>query len=66
MQVLAIKNKQGVYLTRTEQQDDFLSKGYVLFKIQNGNKVLIATPEKGFISEKPKIEINTAISRKEN
>lgn len=53
--ILAVKNKSGIFLSRDEQMEEFLDKGFSLYIYKNGEKELIATPEEGFLGEMPTI-----------
>ncbi len=53
--ILAVKNKSGIFLSRDEQMEEFLDKGFSLYIYKDGKKELIATPEEGFLGEIPTI-----------
>ena len=42
-----------VYLSRDEQMEQFLEKGANIYKEEEGTETLIATPEEGFLVERP-------------
>lgn len=48
-------NKIGFILTSTKQMDKFLSDGYTIVSrdYDGSNEVVIATPEDGYLVEKP-------------
>lgn len=50
---IAIKDGSGIHLSKSEQMDRMLSNGFSIYKIDDGVKTLIATPEKGFLAERP-------------
>lgn len=56
MAYYARNDNVGVYLSKTEQMDQYLEKGCSIYEaIENGDDVLVATPEDGYLSEKPTI-----------
>lgn len=46
----------AVFLSADAQIDKFLQKGWSIYKLENNNKKLIATPGKGFVAPRPTIE----------
>lgn len=60
MRVLAVLNGTGVYLSKDEQMDKFLSNGYTLYlEDEKYGKYILATPEEGFVRERPIINKTT-------
>lgn len=54
--VLALYKNNGVYLSKDEQMDEFLTKGFDLYLVENGERALLATPKDGFVLPRPSIE----------
>lgn len=47
-----------VYLSKTKQLDEYLKNGFSIYKfIDDVNKQLIASPESGYLVDKPSLEI---------
>lgn len=47
-----------VYLSKTKQLDEYLKNGFSIYKfIDDENKQLIASPENGYLVDKPSLEI---------
>lgn len=53
------KYKQGVFLTSDEQMDKYLNLGCEIHEIEDGIEKTIATPEEGFLVERPEFPIIT-------
>ena len=53
MEYLAKWNGGCVFLSRDTQMDEFLSKGASIYSVENDAETLIATPEDGFLAERP-------------
>lgn len=51
--VVAVLNGLGQYLSKDEQMEEFLSKGFTLYLEENGKYEVLATPEEGFLKERP-------------
>lgn len=52
---LAARDGNGVFIQEDYQMDSYLEKGYSIFEIDDDlNEKLIATPEDGFIVDRPK------------
>ena len=47
----------GIYLTRDEQMEQFLENGASIYRDENGTETLIATPEQGFLLDRPTFPI---------
>lgn len=43
----------GIFLTKDQQMEKYLQEGWDIYETENGNEKLIATPEKGFLTERP-------------
>lgn len=55
----AEKDSYGIYLSKTEQLDKYLKNGFSIYRfVDEKNKQLIASPEKGYLIEKPILEIS--------
>lgn len=54
---IAEKNNCGIYLSKTKQLDEYLKNGFSIYKLTNNDKQLIASPEKGYLVNKPSLEI---------
>ena len=50
---LAKWENNGIYLSRDEQMDYYLNKGASIYKEEDGVETLIATPENGYLIERP-------------
>ena len=54
---LALLDNTGIFLSKSSQMDEMLSNGFSIYTVdENDNKTLIATPQDGFLVEKPVIE----------
>ena len=53
MEYLAKWSDGQVFLTRDDQMEQFLEKGACIYSYENGVETLIATPENGFLVERP-------------
>ena len=42
--ILAVKNGSGVFLSRSEQIEELMKKGFSVYAYDDGNKELIASP----------------------
>lgn len=58
--ILAVKDGSGVFLSRNEQANEFLEKGFSLYIYKDGQKELLASPENGFIRDIPTISTNAS------
>lgn len=47
------EDKQGTYLSEDKQMDKYLALGWDIYEEDAGAETLIATPEKGFLIERP-------------
>ncbi len=47
------EDKQGTYLSVDKQMDKYLALGWDIYEEDAGVETLIATPEKGFLIERP-------------
>lgn len=56
MQYVAEKDGYATVLSRDEQFDEYLDKGCSIYSVDGENETLIATPEDGFLTEKPTLE----------
>ncbi len=56
MDYIAEKGNTRIILSKTEQMDKLLDKGFNIYRDKNGKEELVASPEKGFVGEKPIIE----------
>ena len=56
MQYIAKKDGYATVLSRDEQFDEYLEKGCSIYSVDGENETLIATPEDGFLTEKPTLE----------
>lgn len=54
---LAKKNNSAIFLSRTEQFDEYLKNGCEIYEIDGDTETKIATPKEGFMIEKPILEI---------
>lgn len=54
---IARKDDNQTYLAKDSQMDDFLKNGCNIYMVKNGIETLIATPEDGYLVEKPKFPI---------
>ena len=43
----------GIYLSSSDQMDRYLEKGASIYQEEDGVQTLIATPEEGFLVERP-------------
>jgi len=59
---LARKGNTGIFLSKTEQMDQFLAKGFDIYKLKDGEEFLIATPDIGYLNERPEIEKTATIN----
>lgn len=48
-----------VFLSRDEQMEEFLTKGASIYSVDNDVETLIATPEDGFLVERPTFPVAT-------
>lgn len=54
---LAVKDGSGMFLSKSEQMDKALNNGFSIYQVdENDQKTLIATPQDGFLIERPVIE----------
>lgn len=52
----AKKGNTGIYLAESSQMDKMLAKGFDIYaKGDDGTKILIATPDDGYLGERPVI-----------
>lgn len=56
MQYIAEKDGYATVLSRDEQFEEYLEKGCNIYSVDGEKETLIATPEKGFLTEKPTLE----------
>lgn len=56
MQYVAEKDGYATVLSRDEQFDEYLDKGCRIYSVDGEKETLIATPEDGFLTEKPTLE----------
>lgn len=55
---VAKKNNCEIFLARTRQLDEYLKNGFNIYEITDEKtRQLIASPEKGYLTEKPVLEI---------
>lgn len=55
----AEKDNYGIFLSRTEQLDTYLKNGFSIYRFSDDKgEELIASPEKGYLVEKPILEIS--------
>lgn len=47
----------SVYLSRDTQMEQYLNMGASIYREENGTETLIATPERGFIEDRPTFPI---------
>lgn len=59
MLYLAKQNNSIIYLSQDEQMDKYLEKGAEIYSEENGVQTLIATPENGFLVERPVFPVQT-------
>lgn len=53
----AKKGNAGIYLMASQQMDTMLAKGFDIYeKNDEGLEILIATPDEGYLYERPFIE----------
>lgn len=54
---LAVKDGSGMFLSKSEQMDKALENGFDIYQVDdNDRRTLIATPQNGFLIERPVIE----------
>lgn len=51
----------GTFLSVDTQMDHYLKYGWSIFQIEDGEETLIATPETGFLVERPVFPIRESI-----
>lgn len=51
----AKKGNTGIYLAESSQMDKMLAKGFDIYANDDGDEVLIATPDDGYLGERPVI-----------
>lgn len=47
----------GIYLTKDEQMEQYLKNGASIYREDGDTETLIATPEKGFLVDRPKFPV---------
>jgi hypothetical protein len=52
----AENQNERIYLSETKQSDQYLEFGYSIYKVNEPTDILIATPEEGYLTDKPQIE----------
>ena len=52
-----------IYLSRDEQMEEYLHKGAPIYHEENGVATLIATPEDGFLVERPSFPVAQTSTR---
>jgi hypothetical protein len=52
----AENQNERIYLSETNQSDKYLELGYSIYKVNEPTDILIATPEEGYLTDKPQIE----------
>lgn len=53
----------AIYLSKTVQLDLYLESGCSIYEdAENGNDILIATPDDGYLVDKPTIEVTQTIN----
>lgn len=52
----AENQNERIYLSETKQSDKYLELGYSIYKVNEPTDILIATPEEGYLTDKPQIE----------
>lgn len=62
--VLALQRDFGTYLSKNEQMEEFLQKGFSLYLVENGRRVLLASPQKGILIPLPDINETKNINLK--
>lgn len=53
MAYLAKWDGGSIFLSRDEQMEQYLEKGAEIYREENGAETLIATPQNGFLVERP-------------
>ena len=56
------KENSSAWLTKDSQMEEHLSRGAKIYQSDNGEMTLIATPEDGFLVERPTFPIPETIS----
>lgn len=56
MQYVAEKDGCATVLSKDEQFEEYLEKGCNIYSVDGEKETLIATPENGFLTEKPALE----------
>lgn len=60
---LSPDKESGIYLTRSSQMDYYLRFNYNIYEIDEDEEMtLIATPEEGYLIEKPVFPIGVTVS----
>lgn len=63
MAYLAKWDDTSIYLSRDEQMEQYLEKGASIYREDGGAETLIATPEQGFLIERPNFPIAETSTR---